>query len=323
MLKQRGLLGIILVAGVLFLIVENSWHQPSSHANVPGRSQVQEAQAPPLQEAAVLALRTKVEQEVENIALILPEAVLTETFVEQVPFKALVRRLVLETAMESNFDLYQGDGIASDDNAAIAPDDVGVAQCVTNRRGLYACTIKTASFTAATRLRDRLIQDLSDLPLGEDKTSGRTWQNASGLTLDGQQLSCVGGDCYITKPYVSETRGWKSIEIDAFTHNPPNDKVGFVGFAIFSTNPAPNSQATAPQQFSQPPQMSTVPQARDDYNSHVGWGVAENGSYYGELNANGVPKTDLVSGYYRRDGTYVRGYYRSAPGTNPPHSRHR
>jgi hypothetical protein len=45
--------------------------------------------------------------------------------------------------------------------------------------------------------------------------------------------------------------------------------------------------------------------------------VAENGSYYGEPNQNGVPKTVLVNGYTRSDGTYVRGYYRSAPGTNP------
>jgi hypothetical protein len=49
----------------------------------------------------------------------------------------------------------------------------------------------------------------------------------------------------------------------------------------------------------------------------LGAPVAENGSYYGELNKNGVPKTVLVNGYTRSDGTYVRGYYRSAPGTNP------
>jgi hypothetical protein len=45
--------------------------------------------------------------------------------------------------------------------------------------------------------------------------------------------------------------------------------------------------------------------------------VAENGSYYGELNKNGVPKTVPVRGYYRKDGTYVRGHYRSPPGSNP------
>lgn len=45
--------------------------------------------------------------------------------------------------------------------------------------------------------------------------------------------------------------------------------------------------------------------------------VAENGSYYGQPNQNGVPKTVLVHGYTTTSGTYVQGYYRSAPGTNP------
>lgn len=51
--------------------------------------------------------------------------------------------------------------------------------------------------------------------------------------------------------------------------------------------------------------------------------VAENGSYYGQPNVNGVPKTVAVNGYYRKDGTYVRGYYRSPPGSNPPSTRRR
>jgi micrococcal nuclease len=42
--------------------------------------------------------------------------------------------------------------------------------------------------------------------------------------------------------------------------------------------------------------------------------VAENGSYYGEISEKtGRPKTVHVDGYTRRDGTYVRGYYRSTP----------
>lgn len=42
--------------------------------------------------------------------------------------------------------------------------------------------------------------------------------------------------------------------------------------------------------------------------------TAENGSYYGEISENtGRPKTVYVRGYYRRDGTYVRSHYRSAP----------
>jgi hypothetical protein len=39
---------------------------------------------------------------------------------------------------------------------------------------------------------------------------------------------------------------------------------------------------------------------------------AENGSCYGDISdVNGLPKTNLVNGYTRKDGTYVRGYYRS------------
>ena len=41
---------------------------------------------------------------------------------------------------------------------------------------------------------------------------------------------------------------------------------------------------------------------------------AENGSCYGDISvATSRPKTVHVKGYYRRDGTYVRGHYRSKP----------
>jgi hypothetical protein len=49
--------------------------------------------------------------------------------------------------------------------------------------------------------------------------------------------------------------------------------------------------------------------------------VAENGSYYGEPNQFGVPKTVHVRGYFRKDGTYVRSHYRSPPYSNPPSLR--
>jgi hypothetical protein len=45
-----------------------------------------------------------------------------------------------------------------------------------------------------------------------------------------------------------------------------------------------------------------------------GLGVVENGSYYGQISeATGRPKTVHVGGYFRKDGTYVRGHYRSKP----------
>jgi hypothetical protein len=41
---------------------------------------------------------------------------------------------------------------------------------------------------------------------------------------------------------------------------------------------------------------------------------AENGSCYGDISTEtGRPKTVQVQGYFRKDGTYVRGHYRSKP----------
>lgn len=41
---------------------------------------------------------------------------------------------------------------------------------------------------------------------------------------------------------------------------------------------------------------------------------AENGSCYGDVsNLTGRPKTVAVRGYFRKNGTYVRGHYRSRP----------
>lgn len=63
---------------------------------------------------------------------------------------------------------------------------------------------------------------------------------------------------------------------------------------------------TAPVPAAPAPALKTAPPA---YKPNV----AENGSYYGQPNAYGVPKTVHVSGYFRKDGTYVRGHYRSRP----------
>jgi hypothetical protein len=54
------------------------------------------------------------------------------------------------------------------------------------------------------------------------------------------------------------------------------------------------------------PGPSTFPASTSTY------GCAENGSCYGDIsNITGAPKTIAVQGYYRSDGTYVRGHYRS------------
>ena len=56
------------------------------------------------------------------------------------------------------------------------------------------------------------------------------------------------------------------------------------------------------------PNQSSTPKS----SSSNSVGCAENGSCYGDISSvNGTPKTISVDGYYRKDGTYVRGHYRS------------
>jgi len=76
--------------------------------------------------------------------------------------------------------------------------------------------------------------------------------------------------------------------------NPENRLQGHVGVPQTSTNILLN------------------PITGKQFNPAVGLGCAENGSCYGDTSTvNGLPKTIHINGYYRKDGTYVRGHYRS------------
>ena len=70
----------------------------------------------------------------------------------------------------------------------------------------------------------------------------------------------------------------------------------------------PVNVVNQPYTTSYPPPTYNPPQTPPTYNAPC----AENGSCYGDLSSiTGLPKTVSVHGYYRRDGTYVRGHYRS------------
>lgn len=70
-------------------------------------------------------------------------------------------------------------------------------------------------------------------------------------------------------------------------------------------------QPDPPQRYvaQQYPPQQVYPSNTTNYRNSA---VAENGSYYGQISTRtGRPRTVLVHGYYRKDGTYVRGHYRS------------
>lgn len=71
-------------------------------------------------------------------------------------------------------------------------------------------------------------------------------------------------------------------------------------------------QPTLPQIQDAPSKAYSHPYVSQFSPSTFTRSCAENGSCYGDISARtGLPKTVEVSGYYRRDGTYVRGHYRS------------
>lgn len=74
--------------------------------------------------------------------------------------------------------------------------------------------------------------------------------------------------------------------------------------SVAAPQSSPSNQASAPK--SGPGTQAT---ASTQYTPSC----AENGSCYGDISTiNGMPKTTHVQGYYRKDGTYVRGHYRSS-----------
>jgi hypothetical protein len=74
-----------------------------------------------------------------------------------------------------------------------------------------------------------------------------------------------------------------------------------------SIAPVRPAQTVTPTTSPRPPSTSTT-------TGEIKPLCAENGSCYGDISPNtGRPKTVAVRGYYRKDGTYVRGHYRSAP----------
>lgn len=73
---------------------------------------------------------------------------------------------------------------------------------------------------------------------------------------------------------------------------------------------APTNQAQTQPAYQPSPQPSYQPTYRPTVPT-TGL-CAENGSCYGDISVlTGRPKTVAVGGYYRKNGTYVRGHYRS------------
>jgi hypothetical protein len=87
---------------------------------------------------------------------------------------------------------------------------------------------------------------------------------------------------------------------------------------VTASTPAPSQGTSSALNSTSTPFVERSTEAvKNQYNLQStpisGVGCAENGSCYGDISSiNGMPKTTHVNGYFRSDGTYVQGHYRSS-----------
>ncbi|MFL6283566.1 MAG: surface-adhesin E family protein [Pyrinomonadaceae bacterium] len=137
-------------------------------------------------------------------------------------------------------------------------------------------------------------------------------RNKSYRRLTGTDYDEDGNQLYSNREEYSytyaapDTIGAKLLEV-ACKSEAPQAAESEASPPYVSPSPAQRARVTTPLETG-PPSAPAYPSP--SYTPPV----AENGSYYGEISPRtGRPKTVHVEGYTRRDGTYVRGHYRSAP----------
>jgi hypothetical protein len=124
-----------------------------------------------------------------------------------------------------------------------------------------------------------------------------------------EQFDCFNGKSKTSHFVPYDSQGTPLGEPLAFGDKPYEFSIpGSVGYTVLQSV-CNNSQRYAyngAQGYASNPGVQTYA-----YAGNTG-GCAENGSCYGDISRfNGQPKTNYVNGYYRSNGTYVRGHYRS------------
>lgn len=114
------------------------------------------------------------------------------------------------------------------------------------------------------------------------------------------QTVCRSGTCY---EEVIPTCGNNNVNVISPNHT----EIDYQNWYKKESDQLSNNESLNNTLKSQPSTTYTPPST-----SYTPPSCAENGSCYGDIsNINGLPKTTNVRGYYRKDGTYVRGHYRS------------
>jgi hypothetical protein len=178
----------------------------------------------------------------------------------------------------------------------LTPDDLAKAQAAEYLRNFSTC-LNGYRFSCKHTLL--LPRDLERVKETEYQTNVRT-------CLNGNSVGCLHSDLR-AEDFAAVQKAEYKVNLDRCTSPykfgckqdllTPEDRE-----RVTSSPTASTQQTGSPLAPTVGPLAKAVP------------GCAENGSCYGDISAlTGRPKTVAVSGYFRSNGTYVRGYYRSAP----------
>jgi hypothetical protein len=127
--------------------------------------------------------------------------------------------------------------------------------------------------------------------------SGSTWGCVSGFQKSGNECVSIFANTGGAQPANSYVSGSTWGCVSGFQKS-GNECVSI--FAATKNNSLANTT---------PPSITPAPAQPHNPTPPL---CAENGSCYGDISPlTGRPKTTAVQGYYRKDGTYVRGHYRS------------
>jgi hypothetical protein len=146
------------------------------------------------------------------------------TRIERMPFSRLMTRLLVIAPPSTDFARYRGIELKSDADskaydAIILPNDIADASCTIEERNrhaegmlyIYKCDVKTPSFPAAIKLKDKLVQALTNFDLSEDEV------REHGLAAHARDsgFCAPGGECLEGHIYVTAIKDWKTLQIEA------------------------------------------------------------------------------------------------------------
>lgn len=196
--------------------------------------------------------------------------------IEQVSFLQLITRLLFVSPASSDFERYRGMELktASDSttyDAIILPNDIGYEPTCEieeqNRHDdgmlyTYRCSIQTPSFPDAVSLKERLIESLNGLNLGEDQVR----EHGLSITARNADLCAPTGECLEAHTFVSARQDYKFLQAEAnpiltrdareqvmalkYGRNAPidgiSDKAANVMFEVISVGPMKTGRVAHP-----------------------------------------------------------------------------